>query len=60
MSAPFRTCREAALALLEQCPDLSRKMAGLLGHLCVDDPNEKQIACLREVLARKGFPPLAI
>lgn len=60
MSKPFRHHRDAALALLSQCRDLSRNEAGFLGHACVAlGLTERQVAWLAKLLDRHGLPPLA-
>ena len=57
---PFTHHRPAALALLTECPDLSHKEAGFVGHMCVAaSPSEKQLAWLSKLLDRKALPPLA-
>lgn len=59
MSEPFPHHRPAALALLTECPDLSRIEAGFLGQMCVAaSPSEKQFTWLAKLLDRKGLPVL--
>jgi hypothetical protein len=60
MSAPpFQHHRQAALALLSECPDLPRKTAGFLGHACVDAVlSVGQRNWLNKELLRNGFQPL--
>lgn len=51
--------RKAALALLNQCPNLSHKEAGFCGHVCVADAlSEKQRDWLAKLLERHGLPSL--
>jgi len=58
--APFPHHRTAALALLSQCPDLSHKAAGFLGHVCVAEVlSERQRDWLVKLLDRNELPPLA-
>ena len=60
MIKPFQHHRDAALALLAQCRELSRNEAGFLGHACVALLlTEKQVAWLAKLLDRHGLPPLA-
>jgi len=61
MSAPpFRHHRQAALALLSECPDLPHKPAGFLGHVCAAAViSDKQRDWLGKLLDRYGLPPLA-
>lgn len=60
MSARYKHHRQAALALLSECPDLPRKPAGFLGHVCVDEAlTDGQRDWLRKLLERYGLPPLA-
>jgi len=56
---PFTHHRQAALALLSACPDLSHNAAGFLGHVCVS-PNlsAKQCDWLTKLLAKYGLPAL--
>ena len=59
-SAPYTHHRAAALALLNQCPNLNRKAAGFLGHACVDPSlSRDQHKYLAGLLARNGLPELA-
>ena len=56
---PFNHHRKAALALLSECPDLSHKAAGFLGHVCVAPVlSDKQRDWLAKLLDRSGLPPL--
>lgn len=56
---PFQHHRQAALALLSQCPDLAHKAAGFLGHVCVSAVlSDKQRDWLDKLLDRYGLPPL--
>ncbi len=58
-SLPFNHHRQAALALLNQCPNLSHKEAGFCGHVCVADAlSEKQRDWLAKLLERHGLLPL--
>lgn len=51
--------RKAALALLNQCPNLSHKEAGFCGHVCVAVAlSEKQREWLAKLLERHGLPLL--
>jgi hypothetical protein len=61
MSAPpFQHHRQAALALLNECPDIPHKPAGFLGHVCVAAViSDKQRDWLGTLLDRHGLPPLA-
>jgi hypothetical protein len=61
MSAPtFRHHRQAALALLNDCPGIPHKPAGFLGHVCVAAViSDKQRDWLGKLLDRHGLPPLA-
>lgn len=57
---PFEHHRQAALALLNAFPDLSRKEAGFLGHMCVaSEMSIKQRDWLAKLLRRHDLPPLA-
>lgn len=57
---PFDDHRQAALALLNQCPNLSHKEAGFCGHVCVAlGLSEKQRDWLIKLLSRHGLPTLA-
>lgn len=52
--------RDAALALLSGCTDLSHKAAGFLGHVCVAAVlSERQREWLVKLLERHDLPPLA-
>jgi hypothetical protein len=52
--------REAALTLLNQCPDLPHRAAGFLGHACVSPAlTDRQRNWLEKLLHRHGLPPLA-
>jgi hypothetical protein len=52
--------RQAALALLNECPDVQHKAAGFLGHCCVTpDLSDRQHRWLVKLLERHGLPPLA-
>ena len=56
----FRHHRQAALALLNERPDLPRKPAGFLGHVCVaPELSDGQRDWLDKLLDRYGLPPLA-
>lgn len=56
---PFNHHRQAALALLNQCLNLSHKEAGFCGHVCVADAlSEKQRDWLAKLLERHGLPSL--
>lgn len=57
---PFTHHREAALAILSACPDLTHKAAGFLGHVCVEPAlSERQRDWLVKLLDRSRLPPLA-
>lgn len=59
MTKPFTHHRAAALALLDQCPNLDRKAAGFLGHVCVDPSlSFDQHKYLAGLLARNCLPEL--
>jgi hypothetical protein len=65
MSAPFKTHREAALALLSTEPGairLTRKAGSFLGQCCADPTplSEAQEDWLATLLERAGLPPLAV
>src|SRR5215210_6148389 len=51
----FRHHRQAALALLVNCPGLPHKAAGFLGHVCIAPVlSTKQREWLMKLLARHG------
>lgn len=57
---PFVHHRQAALALLSNCPGLSHMEAGFLGHVCVTASlTDKQREWLAKLLRRNRLPPLA-
>ena len=57
---PFDHHRQAALSLLNQCPNLPHKEAGFIGHVCVADAlSERQRDWLAKLLARHGLPSLS-
>jgi hypothetical protein len=57
---PFPHHRRAALALLNQCPELSHKAAGFLGNVCVAPTlTDRQRDWLVKLLDRNVLPPLA-
>ena len=57
---PFTHHRKAALAVLSECPDLSHKAAGFLGHVCVAPVlTNKQHDWLTKLLDRHGLPSLS-
>lgn len=57
---PYTHHRQAALALLSQCPDLPHKTAGFAGHVCVAiELSEKQRNWLAKLLEKAGLPPMA-
>lgn len=52
--------RDAALALLNGCPELTHKAAGFLGHVAVAVViSSRQHDWLVKLLARNGLPPMA-
>lgn len=56
---PFNHHRQAALALLNDCPSLSHKEAGFAGHVCVAlILSDRQRDWLAKLLKRNGLPPL--
>jgi hypothetical protein len=56
----FAHHREAALALLNQCPDLQHKAAGFLGHVVVArELTDRQRHWLMKLLERHDLPPVA-
>lgn len=58
-SLPFNHHRQAALALLNQCLNLSHKEAGFCGHVCVADVlSDRQRDWLIKLLSRHGLPSL--
>jgi hypothetical protein len=60
MSSGFHHHRQAALALLTQCPDLSHRAAGFLGHVCVAPAlTAKQEKWLFALLEKHDLPRLA-
>ena len=55
----FTHHRQAALALLSRRPDLPRKEAGFLGHVCVAAAlSDRQRGWLADLLAASDLPPL--
>lgn len=59
MAEPFKRHRDAALALLAHGPDVTRKAASFLGHLCVDQAiTARQRAWLVKLLEENGLAPL--
>jgi hypothetical protein len=59
-SGCFAHHRQAALALLDQCPDLQHRAAGFLGHVCIAPTlSDRQRNWLVKLLARHELPPLA-
>ena len=57
---PFDHHRQAALALLNQCTNLTHKEAGFLGHVCVADVlSDRQRDWLAKLLERHGLPHLS-
>lgn len=57
----FRSGREAALMLLASRPDLPRREAGFLGHMCVAScPSDKQWRWLTRLLRENGLPSIAV
>lgn len=58
-TAHHQDARTAALDLLNNCPDLSFKEGGFLGHCAVTDAlTERQRHWLVKLLERKGRLPL--
>jgi hypothetical protein len=58
-SSPFTHHRYAALALLNDCPNLLHKEAGFCGHVAVAvDLTGKQTSWLAILLKRHGLPQL--
>ena len=58
---PFNHHRQAALALLTKCPNLSHKEAGFCGNVCVADTlSDRQGDWVTRLLARHGLPPLVV
>ena len=58
---PFDHHRQAALSLLNQCPNLSHKEAGFCGHVCVADVlSNRQRDWLAKLLERHGLPSLSV
>jgi hypothetical protein len=56
----FAHHRAAALALLNNCSNLSHMEAGFLGHVCVTGTlTDKQREWLGKLLRKNGLPPLA-
>lgn len=52
--------RQAALSLLNQCPNLSHKEAGFCGHVCVAVVlSNRQNDWLARLLERNGLPSLS-
>lgn len=59
-SKAFSHHRQAALALLNQCPDLQHKAAGFLGHVSIAPVlSDRQHHWLVKLLERHGLPSLA-
>lgn len=60
MSAPFRTHRDAALALLNEEARLTRKAGSFLGQCVVDATplTQAQLEWLDTLLERACLPPL--
>lgn len=58
-AAPFRSAREAALALLTSGSTLTRKAGSFLGQTVVDPTplTEAQAGWLEALLDRAGLPP---
>lgn len=57
---PFDHHRQAALSLLNQCPNLSHKEAGFCGHVCVAVAlSDRQRDWLAKLLERHGLPSLS-
>lgn len=55
----FSHHRQAALALLSECPYLPHKTAGFLGHVCVaENLTDKQRHWLVKLLERNHMPEL--
>jgi len=53
----FSHHRQAALALLSDCPNLPHKTAGFLGHVCVAPAlSDRQRNWLVKLLDRNGLP----
>lgn len=61
MSPPFKTLREAALALLNSSGRFTRKAGQFLGQCAVDAGplSDAQRDWLDKLLSRNGLPPLA-
>jgi hypothetical protein len=60
MTNAYTHHRPAALALLNERPNLSHKEGGFLGHVVVAPVlTEKQRDWLAKLLTRHGMPPLA-
>jgi hypothetical protein len=56
---PFKHHRDAALVLLNNCPNLSHKEAGFLGHVSVaSDLSVKQADWLTKLLTKHDLPTL--
>lgn len=52
--------RQAALALLSECPNMPHKAAGFLGHVAVAPVlSDRQRDWLVKLLHRNGLPPMA-
>jgi hypothetical protein len=59
MAEPFKRHRDAALALLAHGPNITRKAASFLGHLCVDQAiTAPQRKWLVQLLEQNGLSPL--
>ena len=57
---PFDYHRQAALSLLNQCPNLSHKEAGFCGNVCVAVAlSNRQRDWLAKLLERHGLPSLS-
>lgn len=58
---PFLHHRDAALALLNECPHIGHKAAGFCGHVsAADEPTEKQRSWLALLLKSQGLPALVV
>jgi hypothetical protein len=57
----FPSHRDAALALLNETSDFSRKAAQFLGQIAADSTplSQRQASWLGRLLERAGLPPLA-
>ena len=60
MNGPYRTHKDACLALLNSRADIGRRAGGFVGQALFQDAlSEKQAVWLAGLLQRAGLPPLS-